>query len=130
LACRGFETGLRPSSTNGPGLLDEPDSFGEGEAEAAGGGDEVPGRVRGVGRRTGRGRGDEGAAAALGGDDAVGLELAVGAGDGVDREVELGGQRPDGRGRVPAGRSSDAARVAIWARSCSYGGSAEVASSG
>ena len=66
-------------------------------------------------RRSPGGRaGDEGAAAALGHDDAVGLERAVDPGDGVDGEAELGGQRPHGGQPGAGGRSPEAARVAIW----------------
>ena len=73
--------------------FDEVDGLTAAQAQTLGGPDEI-GRGRGgISVSVVLGGGDERTSAALRADDAHGLQLAVGARDGVDRETHLGGQR-------------------------------------
>src|SRR5262249_52851245 len=80
----------------GEGGADDLEEVVGGEAEVGGGGDKLAGCLLCAGQTVFAGGADEGAGAAAGLDEAGFLELAVGAGDGVDGEAEVGGELADG----------------------------------
>ena len=121
--------GAGPMTSARPGPLDRAGWPRQRQARTTGAGDVRRGEVGATvaGRRAARA--DERAAPALGRDHAVGLELPVGAGHGVRRQPEVGrpAAGPSAAWCRPAARRS-ATWEAICVRSCSYGGTGEVAS--